>query len=178
VGRYELGKMGFLLSEAAANFDDKFGYVKKRRDAQVKSLANAEGPTRHKIGALLEKTRATLKKMPRLSKYQAIFKGESQYKEFMQWAKSDEPVQEHAWLPEKEAGDGFLSVSGCGNWLHEFKARRAARKERRKWGAWFHKVTTEYYMMGLYSLLKRGRIQEPQPAEDYLYEFNQFYSMA
>jgi hypothetical protein len=178
VGRYELGKMGFLLSEASAVFDEKFGHIRKKRDHQKRQLEKAQGPARHKIGAILEKTRKTLAKMPRLSTYQAIFKGENQFKQFMQWAETNEPVKNHAWLPEKEAGDGFLNVSGCGNWLYEFKARRAARKERRKWGAWLNPAALDDYLTALYSLLRRGMINEPEEKDDYLYEYNNFYSMA
>ena len=178
VGRYELGKMGFLLSEAAANFDEKFGHVKKKRDHQKKLLDRAVGHDRHKVGAILEKTRKVLKRMPRLSKYQAILKGESQFNTFMEWASTDSPVTEHSWLPEKDAGDGFLSVSGCSQWLHEFKARRAARIERRKWAAWFHKESNEYYLIDLVSKFKRGLIHEPEPEEDYSYEFYNEYSLA
>lgn len=162
VGRYELGKMGFLLSEASAHFDEKFGHLKKKRDHQKKKLEKAIGPERHKIGAILEETRRKLKAMPRLSKYQAIFKGKEQFNDFMQWAKTNEPVNDHAWLPEKERADGFLTVSGRSQWLHEFKARRAARIERRKWGSWFNSAAHEFYMIDLLSKFRRGLIQPPE----------------
>lgn len=147
VGRYQLGRMGFLISEAAEVFDEKFGYVKKKRDGLKRKLEKAVGPERHKIGAILEKTRTQLQKMPRLSKYQAILKGEDQFNEFMAWACNDESVSNHKWLPEKAANEGFLTVKGKGHWLYEYTHRRAIRRQKRKWGAWFeHERALSDYM--------------------------------
>jgi len=156
VGRYQLGRMGFLISEAAEVFDEKFGYVKKKRDGLKRKLEKSVGPERHKIGALLEKTRKQLSRMPRLSKYQAILKGEEQYNEFMQWASNDEAVSNHKWLPEKAANEGFLTVKGRGHWLHEYTRRRGLRRQQRRWGPWFeHQRALNDFM---FSEVARGAI--------------------
>lgn len=172
VGRYELGRMGFLVAEAAEHFNDKFGYVKKRRQVLKNQLDKASGKQRHKIGALLEKTRATLKRMPRLSKFQAILKGQEQYNDFMSWAETSEPVKNHKWLPEKEEGEGFQANLGEGVWHSEFMRRRRVRKEKRQWSGWNYQGF-DYYLYMLSVLndykagVKTGRYGGDDPQPDY-----------
>lgn len=152
VGRYELGRMGWLLSEASEEFESRFGYVNKKRDQLVKKLEKTENKIdRQKIGKLLEKTRETLKRMPRLHKYQAILKGEKQYSEFMQWAKSDKPGRTCEWLPEKGAGESFEIKPGQGVWYAEFFKRRCHRQENLKWSSYFRESETNHYWIDLIS---------------------------
>lgn len=178
VGRFQLGRMGFLLSEASENFDDKFGFVKKKRDKLSHKLKSAVGKDRQKIGALLEKTRKVLKRMPRLSKYQAILKGEEQYTDFMKWAANDAPVSGHSWLPEKNEGESFLTVSGRGQWLNEYTIRRRIRKNKRAWSSWFSdaRQMAEYYFCGdvLRSCFESEFLADIDEKEDYLSDYNEW----
>lgn len=186
VGRYELGRMGFLIAEAAEHFDEKFGHIRKRRDALKTRLENCAGVERHKIGKLLEKTRKTLRKMPRISQYQAILKGEQQFSEFMQWAKSDQAINDHKWLPEKSENEGFQEQQGKSQWLHEYMARRANRREWRFLSRLFsagegtepdwvnHAARNEWLVKSLVEQVRAGEIEEFEPANDYLYEYQQY----
>lgn len=162
VGLYELGKMGFLIAEAAENFAEKFGHVKLWRDVLKHKLSMAKhGPTRQKIGALLEKTRAQLKRMPRLSKYQAILKGPEQAMAFLEWARTDQAVTDHAWLPDKPSGCGFAHNKGSGQWLTEF----TRQKDARKWRQWCHWNDEGWRRLdSMIDQLRRGEM--PYPAND------------
>ena len=182
IGRYELGRMGFLLSEASEHFEDKFGHFKKQRDQLREQHKTAQGVDRIKIGKRLEKTRQILQKMPRMSKYQAVLKGEQQFNQFMDWAKTDEPVSNHSWLPNKEENEGFLYAEGKSQWRNEFDSRhsrikenRAIRRELRKWNTWFYE--TEHYMMGVYRDVKNGDYHEPEEKEDHLADFAEYEAM-
>lgn len=168
VGRYELGKMGFLLSEAEHDFKERFGHIDKKRKQLTKQLSKAEGPARHKIGKILEKVRSTIAKMPRLSRYQAILKGKAQYSEFMQWAANDGVVSGHDWLPEKEKGDGFIEKSGRGQWLTQFKLRRAGRIDRKYWASW-HEIQRYIQIQDEETHGYTGFV--PEAVNDYLFEY-------
>lgn len=182
IGRYELGRMGFLLSEASENFEDKFGHFKNQRDRLREQHKTAQGVDRIKIGKRLEKTRQILQRMPRMSKYQAVLKGEQQFNQFMEWANTDEAVNNHSWLPNKEENEGFLYARGMSQWRNEFDSRhaqikenRAIRRDLRKWNTWFD--DTEHYIMGVYRETKNGNYQEPKEAEQYFAEYADYEAM-
>lgn len=177
VGRFQLGRMGFLLSEAAENFEDKFGHIKKKRDHLKRKLEKAKGPERHKIGALLEKTRTQLKKCPRLSKHQAVLKGLGQAMTFMHWAMTNEAVEGHDWLPEKAANEGFITEQGRGHWLAEYQVRRANRRMARRWSSWwdYQRQINEFMFSGDVLLpLVESEYGPCDEANDYLSEYNEW----
>lgn len=149
--------------------DEKFGHIKKKRDHLKGKLQFSNGPDRQKIGAILEKTRSQLKRMPRLSKYQAILKGEDQYRQFLDWAKNDCEVSGHSWLPDKDPGGGFIENKGRSQWLNEYKIRKANRKEKRKWGIWF--ADHEPYMMAMFADVRLDRMHIPEDKEDSISEY-------
>lgn len=178
VGRYQLGRMGFLISEAAEVFEEKFGHIRKKREKLKKKLTVSAGKDRQKVGAILEKARKVIGRMPRLSKYQAILKGESQFSEFMSWAANDAAVSGHEWLPDKNAGEGFLTVPGRGQWLNEYTIRRRVRKNRRQWSGWFdmQKQISEYMFCGdlLRPCFESEIHQVGESENDHLFYYNEW----
>lgn len=173
IGRYELGRMGFLLSEASEVYEEKHGHVKKKREYLKKALDKTDDRARRqKIGKALEGVRQKLEKMPRLSKYQAIFKGEKQFSQFWKWAATNEPVKQHAWLPDKEKETGFAAGKARSHWLHEFTRQRALRKDGRKWGTWLDKELVSSWLDCTVRDVREGVFNYVQEQEDFLTEYN------
>ena len=116
--------------------------------------------------------------MPRLSKYQAILKGEYQFNEFMNWAANDAPVSGHAWLPEKSENEGFISEIGRGQWIQEYTKRRGLRRVKRRGSSWIddQSAINKHYFDGdiLRPCFESEYLGANDERYDYLSEYNDY----
>lgn len=87
--KHRLGCMGWLMAEAAELWQQKHGEKIQRRETLKRRLENTtDSQQRHKIGALLERTRKEIEPLPRVSKYVTVLKGRAQLEQFMAWARN------------------------------------------------------------------------------------------
>ncbi|MFL1484906.1 hypothetical protein [Marinobacter sp. LN3S78] len=127
--RHQVGMMGWLLAEANEAWQRKHGEKIQRRERLKSQLEQATtGAARQKIGRILEGVRKELEPLPKVSKYGAIFKSETQKDQFMTWARKQ----------------GWSEKPQCSQWLHQWRREQLRRRNGARlfardmdWADWF-----------------------------------------